>query len=57
MEYIKHTIILILYTFIFGEDLNQAKISLYNYNAVSIDGDTIYMSDYKEKLILIVNVA
>ncbi len=39
-----------------NNNLNLSK-SIYDYEVVSIEGDTISMSEYKGKNILIVNVA
>lgn len=38
-------------------DLKDFSKSIYDYNLISIDGDSISMSEYKGKKILIVNVA
>ena len=38
-------------------DLKDFSKSIYDYNLISIDGDSIRMSEYKDKKILIVNVA
>ena len=38
-------------------DLTDFSKSIYDYNLISIDGDSISMSEYKGKKILIVNVA
>ena len=38
-------------------DLKDFSKSIYDYNLISIDGDSIHMSEYKGKKILIVNVA
>ena len=38
-------------------DLTDFSKSIYDYNLISIDGDSISISEYKGKKILIVNVA
>ena len=38
-------------------DLKDFSKSIYDYNLISIDGDSISISEYKGKKILIVNVA
>ena len=38
-------------------DLKDFSKSIYDYNLILIDGDSISMSEYKGKKILIVNVA
>ena len=38
-------------------DLKDFSKSIYDYNLISIDGDSISMSEYKGKKVLIVNVA
>ena len=38
-------------------DLKDFPVSIYDYTLTSIDGDSISMSQYKDKKILIVNVA
>ena len=38
-------------------DLTDFPKSIYDYNLISIDGNSISMSEYKGKKILIVNVA
>jgi len=38
-------------------NLKDFSKSIYDYNLISIDGDSISMSEYKGKKILIVNVA
>ena len=38
-------------------DLKDFSKSIYDYKLISIDGDSISISEYKDKKILIVNVA
>ena len=38
-------------------DYSNNSKSIYDYSAINIDGDTVSMSDYKDKKILFVNVA
>ena len=38
-------------------ELSNLSYSLYDYEAISIDGDIVKLSDYKGKKIIIVNVA
>ena len=48
------------YSFFFNTkvvDITNLSKSFYDYSAISIEGDTISMSDYKNKKILIVNLA
>tara|TARA_B100000902_G_C27249003_1_gene884205 strand:- start:984 stop:1571 length:588 start_codon:yes stop_codon:yes gene_type:complete len=48
------------YSFFFKDkkiDVSNFSKSIYDYSAINIDGDTVSMSDYKDKKILFVNVA
>tara|TARA_Y100001970_G_scaffold281674_1_gene392964 strand:+ start:2541 stop:3128 length:588 start_codon:yes stop_codon:yes gene_type:complete len=48
------------YSFFFKDkkiDVSDFSKSIYDYSAINIDGDTVSMSDYKDKKILFVNVA
>ena len=50
----------ISYAFFFNTksvDVSDLSKSIYDYSATSIDGDSISLSEYKNKKILIVNVA
>tara|TARA_B100002051_G_scaffold170511_1_gene161149 strand:+ start:1603 stop:2190 length:588 start_codon:yes stop_codon:yes gene_type:complete len=48
------------YSFFFKDkkiDVSDFSKSIYDYSAINIDGDTVSMSEYKDKKILFVNVA
>ena len=53
----KHLIILLLVCISTAQGLHHNKSTLYDYYAISIDGDTIRMEEYKGRKILVVNVA
>ena len=48
--------ILLLFTFLSSETIENIQ-TIYHYNVVNIDGDTISMKKFKGKNILLVNVA
>jgi len=54
---LKQLIIFLLFCFISAEKQQKNRTVFYNYSAINIDGDTIQMSEYKNKKILLVNVA
>ena len=60
MKYNSYFIYLILFNLFLAaqsDNITKSKINIYDYNAISISGDTIPMSIYKNKYILLVNVA
>lgn len=51
------TILTILCSFLTTMDLSMASSSLYDLSAESIDGEVVKLSEYKGKVLLVVNVA
>ncbi|SVE34758.1 uncharacterized protein METZ01_LOCUS487612, partial [marine metagenome] len=57
MYFYKKFIIVIFFCNLVAEETQNYWSTFYDYSAVSIDGDTIRMEKYKDKKILLVNVA
>ena len=57
MNYFKQLIIVLFLYILVAEEPNNQESVFYDYFAISIDGDTIRMEEYKGRKILIVNVA